>query len=354
MPLRNLHPSALLPAPEEHQGRPTSMEATLLSLAAFCVFGAQADVEVDPNFDLNKVPVAGKGGLGVSEPLPGLQRWPRACQPISQTAALGHTSGRGAPAQTFCGPQTNGPSIVKRSLPQQHKRQGFLGFHCLCSFSLRQKQQPFRGGGQNAKAPLPQEGGRLGGRGRTARLTTGGGVVAVCREVARPGTRLQRRDSSEPEGHHHDTGGPDRRLIRGQPANRNLLLFVNTFCGRGSSLTLPPPRMLPLSPDRWRGGTGPPRPDVSQAQETPSCSLQDSGQCPRTKPLGATGIHTHTNTHGRGAMPAIPRKPSNGASFAHPNSPPTPLLFAAFKGREVPRDGGRLPEDPETGALHCK
>ncbi|XP_026541643.1 prostaglandin-H2 D-isomerase [Notechis scutatus] len=30
------------------------MEATLLSLAAFCLFGVQADVEVDPNFDLKR------------------------------------------------------------------------------------------------------------------------------------------------------------------------------------------------------------------------------------------------------------------------------------------------------------
>lgn len=59
------------------------MKATLLSLATFCMFGVQANVEVDPNFDLKRVPVAGKGGLGMSEPLPGLQVWVGACKPKS-------------------------------------------------------------------------------------------------------------------------------------------------------------------------------------------------------------------------------------------------------------------------------
>lgn len=60
------------------------MKAALLSLATFCMFGVQADVEVDPHFDLKRVPVAGKGGgLGMSEPLPGLQMWARACKPVS-------------------------------------------------------------------------------------------------------------------------------------------------------------------------------------------------------------------------------------------------------------------------------
>ncbi|XP_032088430.1 lipocalin-like [Thamnophis elegans] len=46
------------------------MEAALLTLAAFCIFGVQADVEVDPNFDLNRF--AGKWhvlALASTEPM---------------------------------------------------------------------------------------------------------------------------------------------------------------------------------------------------------------------------------------------------------------------------------------------
>lgn len=97
--------------------------------------------------------VAGKGGLGdvratsrtpdVGE---SLQAHLLNCSPWRST------SGCGPPAQTFCGPQPNCLSIFKRSLPQQHKRQGFLRFYSfpvvrLVSFSAGQKQQPFPGVG---------------------------------------------------------------------------------------------------------------------------------------------------------------------------------------------------------------